>query len=400
MPNHEFLEVIEQVEAEQSQVASELARLAGDRSDGARIRSQRSARFLEGMAFAAKLYRDVTEGRRRWGLLKEAMSTSDFPLYLAGVLDRGLMARYQETPSTWQAYCTRGTLRDFRTAEIFDITGAEGVLTEVGQLVEYPQASLGEARVTWKAKKYGRRLPLSWEAYVNDDLDAFSSIPDRFARATRRTEDKLATTLHIDASGPHASVYTSGNKNIINTANGAASNNPALSIVGLQDAFKVLAKMVDTDGEPILIEAAVLEVCPALEVTARNILNATQIVVREAGGTANQDLWAENWMRAKLTLVVNPYIPIVATTANGATTWGVHAAPSAGRAPFKIGFLRGYEEPGLYIKSPNARRAGGGDIDPFEGDFDTDSVEHKVRHCVAAAVIDAKTTVASNGSGA
>jgi hypothetical protein len=65
-----------------------------------------------------------------------------------------------------------------------------------------------------------------------------------------------------------------------------------------------------------------------------------------------------------------------------------------------MAFLRGWEDPAVFIKSANARRVGGGgDIDPLDGDFDTDSVAYKVRHVLGTAVVDPKATVASNGSG-
>jgi hypothetical protein len=395
----EFQEVIEAVEAEASEVASTIARLANDPADGRRLRGVRSARFMEGMAYAARLYKDVLEGKRRWYVLKEAMTTSDFPLYMAGVLDRGLLGTYAETPSTWQAYCSRALVRDFREREEYAFDGLEGALLEVKQQSEYPEAALSETRYKWAVKKYGRRVPYSWESYINDDLEVFGTIPGRLSKAARRSEDKFATQLHVDANGPHATFYSTANKNRIHSENFGSVANPALSIAALQQAWGVISKFVDTEGEPILFNRAILEVPPALEVTANNIVNALQIVATEAGGTSAQTIWARNWMAGRLQVVVNPYIPVIATT-NGHTSWFLHASPSEGRPAFRMGFLRGYEAPGLYVKSPNARRAGGGDVDPFEGDFDTDTIEQKVRAVFGGTRLDPKASAASNGSGA
>jgi hypothetical protein len=396
----EFQEIAEAIEAEAAEVGATMARLANDPADGRRLRGMRSARFLEGMGYAAKLYQDVLGGKRRWYVLKEAMTTSDFPLYMAGVLDRGLLGVYTETPSTWQAYCSKGLVRDFRTKEEYAFDGLEGVLLEVKQQAEYPEAALAETRYTWAVKKYGRRVPFSWEAYINDDLEAFGTIPSRLAHAARRSEDKFATQLHVDANGPLAAFYSTANKNRIHSENFGTVANPPLSIAALQQAYGVISKFVDADGEPILFDRAILEVAPGLEVTANNIVNALQIVATEAGGTTNQVIWARNWMAGRLSVVVNPYIPIVASSANGQTTWFLHGAPGEGRPAFRMGFLRGYEAPGLYIKSANSRRAGGGDVDSFEGDFDTDSIEQKIRAVFGGTRLDPKASVASNGSGA
>jgi hypothetical protein len=73
--------------------------------------------------------------------------------------------------------------------------------------------------------------------------------------------------------------------------------------------------------------------------------------------------------------------------------------PVEGRPALIIAFLRGHEEPEIFIKEPNARRIGGGASDPMNGSFDTDSIDYKVRHVVGGRIVDGKATVASNGSG-
>jgi hypothetical protein len=97
---------------------------------------------------------------------------------------------------------------------------------------------------------------------------------------------------------------------------------------------------------------------------------------------------------------VNPQIPLLATSANGNTSWFLFANPSVGRPAMVLGFLRGHEEPEVFMKAPNAKRVGGGDVDPMEGDFDTDGIQYKIRHVLGSKRLDTKATVASNGSGA
>lgn len=398
-----FLELIESIRTEQSDAATVF------RGEGTPIRSairKTDPRYLATLATFAEVFASVVTGGsfRDVYRFKEAMSTSDFPLLFGDVIDRSMLGKYREWAPTWPAYAGRRVVRDFRNVSEYDVTGGEAPLDIVPQGDEYPERAVSESRIQWRVQKRGAAMPFLWEAIVNDDFQALSDVPDRFARAARRTEDRVATELHVDANGPHATVYAAGNKNIINIANGAATNNPALSIVGLQDGFKVLAKQVDSDGQPIAIEMVTLEVPPSLEITAQNILNALQIEVVEAGGTANQKLIATNWMKNRLRLVVNPYIPLVAATANGATSWFLHATPAGdalgGRPAFRVGFLRGHEEPEMFMKAPNAVRVGGGDVSPMDGDYEHDEVGYKVRYVIGGVVIDPKMTAASNGSGA
>lgn len=399
----DFLELIESIKTEASDAAAVF------RGEGTAIRTairRRDPRYMQQLAAFAEVYADVVTGgsHRAVFIFKEAMSTSDFPLMFGDIIDRSMLGKYREWQPTWPAYAGRRVVRDFRNVSEYDVVGGEAPLDIVPQGDEYPERALTESRTQWRVQKRGAAMPFLWEAIVNDDFQALADVPERFARASRRTEDRVATDLHVDANGPHASVYTAGNKNIINVTNGAATNNPALSIVGLQDAFKVLARLVDSDGQPIQIEMVTLEVPPALEITALNILNGLTLEIVEAGGTANQRLIVSNWMKNRLRLVVNPYIPLVAATANGSTSWFVHATPQGdalgGRPAFRVGFLRGHEEPEMFMKAPNAVRVGGGDVSPLDGDYEHDEVGYKVRYVIGGTVVDPKMTAASNGSGA
>jgi hypothetical protein len=382
----EFLEVIENIRAE----SASIGRLFGDAGRSVRSLKRSGPEYKVQLAEAAKLMADAMDGQRLalW-TFQEALTTSDFPLLFGDVLDRQLLANYREWPVSYPNYAAVKTVPDFRSVRRFAIDGSEAVLGQVNEQEEYPQSNLSETRYTYAVVKYGRKIPFSWEAMINDDLDALKDIPMRFARAARRTEERFVTDLLFDSNGPDATHVASGNNNILTAA---------LSVAGLQAAFTVLGNQVDADGEPIVIDSAELVVPPALEVVAQNIMNALEIrALTDGGGTSAQTLVAVNWMKNRLRLNVNPYIPIIATT-NGDTSWIIVANPSSARPTVEIGFLRGHTEPEIFIKSPNAQRVGGGSAAPFDGDFGTDSIEYKVRHVLGGILQDPKAIVGSNGT--
>lgn len=392
-----FLELLEQMRAEE---ASE-QRLFGGEGTGVR-QGQASARYQQRLAEALDLVTAVYRGKRPAYVLREAMTTSDFPYLFGDILDRQLLAAYREFPVSYRNYCRVATVRDFRTVKRYSVYGADQRLTQmVGQAQEYPESKIDEnTPFSYSVNKYGRKIPLSWETLINDDLGALRDIPERLGRAARRSEEWFATNLFVDASGPHASFYTNGNKNLVNTTNGAASNNPALSVVALQNAMQVLVRQTDENGEPIMIDVVELVIPPALEITAQNILNATQLWLQQnlAAGNAEQNLVTGNWMSGRVRINVNAYIPLIATTANANTSWFLFANPSNNRPAMEIGFLSGHEAPEIFMKDPNAMRVSGG-VDMRSGDFDTDSVQYKIRHIFGGTRMDPKMTVASNGSG-
>lgn len=397
----EFLDMIQRMRADD---ASATALFAGE---GVSVRSMKrnNPAYLAAVAECATLLADVLEGRRPTYRLQEAMTTSDFPLLFGDILDRSTLQMYREWPLTWPSVAMRRTVRDFRTAKLFPPpVGADGRLTAVGQLEEYPESKLDEqSPYSLTVGKFGRQMAFSWETIVNDDLDQFKDTPTRFAAAARRTEELGVTELYVGSAGPNSTLYTVGNKNIVNTTNGAAADNPPLSILALQGAMIVLSNMKGENGQPIMRESVTLVVPPALEITALNIINALQIELTQAGGvrdggTGEQRLIVQNWMRNRLKLEVNPYIPMTASS-NGNTSWFLFGSPGVDRPALVAAFLRGHEEPEIFMKSPNATRVGGGAVDPMQGDFEHDAITYKIRHVLGFQRIDPKATVASNGSG-
>lgn len=334
----------------------------------------------------AKLIDDVRRGRVPEWHLKEAMTTDDFPLLYGDVLNRQMLGRYTSFRTSYQDYFRITTVNDFRTTNLYTMDGGTGFLTRLKEREPYPEFTFSEARYQISVNKYGKRYSITWEMIVNDDLNAFEAGPTAMAEGARYSEEYLATTMAFDANGPHASFFTSGNLNIV-------TSNPALSTAALQTAWGQLGGQVNSDGQPIVARAAVLVVPPALVITAQNILNATEITLTEAGGTAGQTLTANNWMRGLVKISVNPFIPIIATAKKN--SWLLVADPGEGRPAFTFAFLRGRTDPALFIKDPNARRIGGGDIDPQEGNFDSDAIDYKVRHVYGAAQVDPKSAMGS-----
>lgn len=327
--------------------------------------------------------------------LREAMSTSDFSLLFGDVIDRQMLGTYAETPPTYRQIMRMGTVRDFRTNRRFVMDGAENALDEVKELAEYKASKLTPTKYDITIKKYGRRMPFSFETMINDDLAAITDTPSRFSRASRRSEQRFATGIYVSSTGPNSTIYSAGNKNQVLIANGATVDNPKLSTQGLADGLNVLALMKDTDGEPITVEAAILEVPTTLEITAQMILSATNLIF--GADSAAMRMETLNFLRNRVSLVVNPYLNLINTT-NGATAWYLHAASSTGRPAFEFDFLRGYEAPQLFMKSPNAVRVGGGLVDPMQGSFEDDSLDYKIRHIFGGGALDPKATVASLGT--
>jgi hypothetical protein len=413
----------------------------------ARVRRLResSPYYQQGFSEAQRLLDRVLSGSRRAMLeLQEALTTSDFAGYFGDVLDRSVLANYAETPYTWDLYCKRATIRDFRQAKIFRFDRGAAVLdgpinpslnaagisasgpTGLAEVTEYPMRKRTATNYTDQLYKFGALMDFSWETIVNDDLDALKDTPALFGRAARRTEEKRATELYASATGPNSTFFSVANKNILSSAVNSAvtTTNAPLSITALQQAMIVLMSQVDLDGEPISIEDFTLVYPPALDVVVKNILNATQVWMNDQGGTIGlegtgatqsatslQRLLANNWARNIVRPAKNYYLPLVDTT-HGTTAWYLFANPKNGRPALQQSFLLGRESPELFMKAPNQIQIGEGRMgpgagsmpgtsmaNPMDGDFLTDSIIYKIRHVLGGTLLDPLMALASNGSG-
>ncbi len=329
------------------------------------------------------------------GMMKisESYTTSDFPLLMGDVLDRMMLGRFREFPQGWRRYVrVSRPLRDFRTVRRLALNGGEGRYSEQveGEGITYV-TNLAEGGYTYTPSLFSKGVRLSFRAIMNDDLDAFDTIPDRLGRGGRRSIAYFVTDMLYDANGPDATHFSAGNGNLL-------TGNPDLAIDSLGTAFETLLGFTDADSEPILVEGVVLEYPPALHVTVQNLMNQLSVDVSTEGGQSNQVIRVNNWIVRNLEAVMNPYIPIIATV-NPNTSWALYVRPDSDRPIAEVGFLASYEEPQLFRKMSNSMRVGGG-IDQNAGDFDTMSQDFKGVLGYGGTLLDPKGGVASNGSNA
>ena len=330
-------------------------------------------------------------------LLREALTTSDFPYLFGDVLDRQVLAQYKAVDPVWKQYIKMSTVPRIYPqigGYRFAITGGDQYLDEVAEKGEYLASPRDEARYTLYVKKYGRQFDISWEAMINDDLNALKDTPARFAKAATRTEHRIAVNLYAgdySAVSHAANLYSDG---VAAEVNAVAA---LLTIANLEAGLEAMAGWVDAGGEPIMNRAKYLVVPPALEMTARQILTSTSKMwldyTTRAAGPINYPMPTNNVVsQMGLTLVVDPYLPIMDTT-YGNTAWYLFADPSD-IAAVEVAHLTGHERPEICMKASDKVSVGGGAIGPMSGDFATDNVFYRVRLVFGGVTLDWRATYA------
>lgn len=377
-----FAKSVERINSESAAIKT---MFGGERQiHGAR---RRDPKWENGLLEAQRFMWEIRRGARPITHFTEAMSTSDFPLLFADSLDRQLYGAYEATVPTWMNYARAATVNDFREVKRFATSGVRGLLTKVGELGEHPRRGQDETEYTYAVDKYEAGFALSWEAMINDDLDAFMRLPQDLADSVRDSEEEFVTRLFCGTTGPNTTYYTVGNDNYLN-----ASTSAPLDRDNLQAAITTLMKRQDDNDNPIVVKAIELVVGPGLALQAQEIIDTTEYRTVDSNG--NVRIISGNGVAANLRVNVNYWIPSVATS-NADTSWWLFANPGGPRPALEFGRLRGFEAPALYEKIPDMRRMGGGD-EPFS--FDTEAQEKKVKHVYGGTFVDPKMTIGSTGT--
>ena len=354
--------------------------------------------------------------------LRETMSVTDYQALYVDVLDRLYYGYYNDWPVETLQLVKQHDLRDFRLVSRYLLDGMVGPMVGVDPAAPASQRALSgpvpqdsatfpttnTAPIQYQPKLYQAMASVNWRSFVNDDLGIFRDIAKRLAMSARMTLAQFLCTLRMQSNGLNTTQYQSGYGNQITTANGASMNNPPLGSQGLMDAYKVLSKMKDSAGNPIMVTGRIkLWFGPGLVAIAKNLLSSIDLQVSVEGGSQNAQGYPTqflrtnpNWLMQNMDPVFDPWIPIVCTTSGVKdTAWGLTVDPnSVDRPCAEVGFLQGFKEAQLFSKVPNTQRLGGG-VDPMLGDFNTMDSDTKIITVFGGSVIDGRTAVASTGQG-
>lgn len=350
------------------------------------ISPERRANIIE----ARRMWQSVLDGDlRARAEVMETLTTSDFPILLGAAYGRELVQEYQARPAVWQQYASRRTVPDFKNHRLVEILGGRGVLDKVKEASEYKARSVTEGERSFSVEKYGNRIPLTWEMLKNDELDAFRNLPERLSIAARETEDVAVAKSLFNTAGNGL------NTQFFRTQNGNAPANVPLTSENLEAALSSIRQRVDSDNRPVVVTSAILMVSPALEMTARRILEASEIRIVDGNTTSIQT----NYLRGIVNLVVNPWLSLAAPGfAKRDSTWFLLPATADPRPAVVAGFLRGEEQPDLRVRNDQGTSVGGGALSPEDGSFDDDTVQYRVRHVIGGAPLFPAATYVSTGS--
>ncbi len=270
-----------------------------------------------------------TVGRSKSELAAMAMhSTSDFPLLFSNLAGKGLDAAYEEEPHTYQLIGRQRNLPDFKQAS--DLVMAADLLPELTlEGGEYKSGTVQEAQSTWRLFTYTKKIVISRQAIINDDLSALERVPEYMGRGFRRLESNLVWALIT------GNAVTSVDGQVLFHASHNNTGTGAIGIAGVNAGKKAMRKQTDISGVTVNLTPDFLMVPTDLEGTALQFLFPTGYAPAALTGAAGPNVYA-----GSMQLIVEPRLD------GSAAQWYMAAGPN------RIdGLVYGYlaDEPGPTI---------------------------------------------------
>ncbi|MBV2359138.1 Mu-like prophage major head subunit gpT family protein [Thalassococcus sp. CAU 1522] len=281
-------------------------------------------------------------------------TTSDFPIMLGDTVGRVLRDAYQAAPSGIRRLGRQTTARDFRAVNK-TMLGEAPLLEKLNEHGEIKAGTMAEAREAYKVETWARKIGITTQVLVNDDLGAFSDLARRMGQAAAETEAPILVTL-LEAGSGNGPTMSDG-KTLFHADHGnKAGTGAAISDATLSAARLALRTQKGIEDRTIRVTPCNLLVPPALETTAEKWLASI------APATAAD----VNSFSGSLSLVIEPRL-------SSTTRWYVTVDPGEIDG-LEFAYLSGAEGPQVESRS-------GWDVDGVEIrvilDFGAGFIDHR-----------------------
>lgn len=335
---------------------------------------------------AAKLFNEGAAARSNHAVyrLKEAMTTSDFPLLLSKAFEVEAMQAQKDAVREYEPFAARKTVPDFRPKKLRDLFG-QTEFDPVAEGEEYKGDSLSETEIEYKVSKFGRAFGYTWELAISGDFTEMADFPRRLGNGAVETENRLVFEQIVTETGPSTDFFDT-----VDTKPLTAEN--------LDAAINSLALKEDHRGDLVDTSKMILVVPPTLAVQARRIVGAAELEMEVTDGNRKTKTRVQNPFSGMVEVVVARWLTKVNKDDSRATAWYLLPGRDTSNPAVIAAGLQGHEAVDIRVKRDQGERPGGGLIPAEEGSFKDDTVWFRGRHVFGAAKAFAYAAYASKGA--
>ncbi|WP_445363909.1 ClpP-like prohead protease/major capsid protein fusion protein [Microbulbifer sp. ANSA003] len=138
-------------------------------------------------------------GLDRMGVVAAAFthSSGDFATVLGNIANKSMLKGYEEAQEIFPRFTSVGNLSDFKLTTRTDL-GSFPSLRQVAPGAEFKYVEIGERAETAALATYGELFSINRQAIINDDLGAFTRIPQKMGLAAVRTVGDLVFSILLN----------------------------------------------------------------------------------------------------------------------------------------------------------------------------------------------------------
>jgi len=359
----------------------------------------------EKAAAAADLMDATMRGdRQAKGFLEEAITSTDAIFNVAHVAQVQLLADFPEDDQrNWSSIATTRTVSDFRPVTLYSLRGdwsASGTLgsgepvfvaPRVPEAANYAYAYL-EQEVNQQQGgivKRGFKTGFTFEAFINDSIGFIQALPTEMTRIATDTEEwevfnallTGVTSAEELAGGP----IPYGEDTVTVLPNAPISRNALIrAMIEIGEREVNGRKVIVSGGWTLLIPAG-------QKMWVDYILNNV------AGPLGYED--------GSFQFTINGYNPlsgieVIESEFITGTQWFLIPKANSTRRPvLELLRLAGHETPELRVQGETGTYVGGGAVSPFEGSFDNDTADFRLRMFSKGILWTRQLVLYSDGTG-
>jgi hypothetical protein len=305
--------------------------------------------------------------RRHRGIIRRDAAyhtTGSFGNLLLDAMNKTLLTSYEEAQYSYTIWARQGAsttdLKEIHRMRFSEFPNLE----MIPENKPYPQKAMSDAKESYRPEKRGAALTYSWEAFINDDLDAFSKGPVMMGNAARRTINQAVYEVLTanDLMGDGVALF-GAHASGTNTSGAAA----APSVTTLNAGFLAMRKQKGLNSSvAINVAPRFLIHGPAYEATVDELLVSTSYNAANNNEGVKNLYGPEGPQKRRL-------IPVCDNALGDTSTdWFLAADQSQGVDTVEYTFLQGEESPMI----------------DQEEDFDTDTYKFKIRQTFGVKAID------------
>ncbi|MGG0814976.1 prohead protease/major capsid protein fusion protein [Paenibacillus alvei] len=255
---------------------------------------------------------------------------STFQGIVSNAVTKTLSNAYQEVPTTFQQWTSRGSNPDFKAAEHYRIS-------EAGELEKTPQNGvipfddpMKDEKVTKSVLTYSKRWGFTREAFINDDLSMLNRVPRAYVAAAKRGLNRLVYKMLA------ANPVISDGKNLFH-----ADHKNIASILGVPNEATMDEARTAMRRQKAIRGLSTLNLQPKFMLIPATLETAASKFIASPAGLESNNSGIVNAFRNATQLIVDAELDEYSTTA-----WYLATDPMAADT-IEVTYLQGKEEPTL-----------------------------------------------------